>query len=105
EARRGEARHDQAADAEAHGERSDPRCEQGNERAPREDRQAGLERRPAAQLLHVERRDELEAEPAADEPTRAEGGLDERGRAEDAEAYERDGHATLDRRERGQERR
>ena len=37
-----------------------------------EDREPGLERRPAAQLLHVERRDELEPDPAAEQRHRGE---------------------------------
>ena len=68
---REQAGDDQPRDAEAHDERRDARRDDGNQHARGEDREPGVERRPAAQLLHVERRDELEADPAAEERHRA----------------------------------
>ena len=70
---------DQPRDAEARDQRRRSRgARSATSSAAGEDREPGLERRPAAQLLHVERRDELEAEPAAEQRHRADVGPHER---------------------------
>ena len=94
---------DQAGRAVAHDQRRDARCEDRHDQAGREDREAGLERRPAAQLLQVQGQHELEADPGAEQRQAADVGPHERARAEDAEAHERRAAAALDRYERGQD--
>jgi hypothetical protein len=82
-------------DAEAHHEWRDPGCEDRNEKAAGEDGETGLERRPAAQLLHVEGGDELNPNQPPDQHHCAEVRLHERAGTEDAETDERRGRTDV----------
>jgi len=65
-------------------QRLDPRREHRHRQAAGEDGVPGLQRRPSAQLLHVQGRDELKADVAAEQGHGAEVGAHQRAGAQDA---------------------
>ncbi len=87
---------DQPRRAEAVDDRADPRREQRDQQARRQEGQRGLDRRPAVERLQVQRHDELEADVGPEHGHHAEVGAHQRARAQDPEAHERRSGAALD---------
>ena len=90
------AQRHQARRAEAVDDRADPRREERDEQARRQEGQRGLDRRPAVERLQVQRHHELEADVGPEHGHHPEVRAHQRARAQDAEAHERRGGAPLD---------